>query len=193
MLDAIDKGEIQSWSLSSFQRTRMQMNADPKLRERARALMAAKAGDREEVVKKYQVALTTNGDSSRGKVVFEKVCAKCHKIDGKGADVGPDLATIRNRTASSLLGDILIPSRSIAQMYESYVVETASRGTLDGVIGQQTSTTITLVHEEGKQDVVPRADIKEMRVSNLSAMPEDLDKEVSTSQMADLLAYLKKP
>jgi putative membrane-bound dehydrogenase-like protein len=193
LLDAIDRGEIQSWSLSSGQRTRMQMNPDPQVRERARALMAAKAGDREDVVKKYQVALTANGDSSRGKAVFEKVCAKCHKMDGKGADVGPDLATIRNRTPSSLLGDILIPSRSIAQMYESYVVETASRGTLDGVIGQQTATTITLVHEEGKQDVVPRADIKEMRVSNLSAMPEDLDKEVSASQMADLLAYLKKP
>jgi putative heme-binding domain-containing protein len=78
-------------------------------------------------------------------------------------------------------------------MYESYVVETASRGTLDGVIAQQTATTITLAHEQGKQDVVPRADIKQMYVSNLSAMPEDLDKEVTTSQMADLLAYLKKP
>ncbi len=193
LLDAIDKGEIQSWSLPPRQRTQMQMNKDPQLRERARALLAAKAGDREAVVKKYQVALEAAGDSGRGKEVFERVCAKCHKMDGKGADVGPDLATIRNRTAGSLLGDILIPSRSIAQMYESYVVETASRGTLDGVIGQQTATTITLVHEQGKQDVVPRADIKNMYVSNLSAMPEDLDKEVSTAQMADLLAYLKKP
>ena len=193
LLDAIDKGEIQPWSLPPRQRTQMQMNKDPKLRERARTLLHEKAGDREAVVQKYQVALNTPGDSARGKAVFERVCSKCHKMDGKGSDVGPDLATVRNRTPGSLLGDILIPSRSIAQMYESYVVDTASRGTLDGVIGQQTSTTITLVHEQGKQDVVPRSDIRNMYVSNLSAMPEDLDKEVSESQMADLLAYLKKP
>lgn len=194
LLEAIDKGEIQPWSLPPRMRLQMQMNRDPGMRERARALIAAKAGDREEVVRRYQAALTTDGDAARGKAVFERTCAKCHKMDGAGAaDVGPDLATIRNRTAASLLGDILIPSRSIAQMYESYVVETASRGTLDGVISQQTATTITLVHEEGKQDAVPRSDIREMRVSNLSAMPEDLDKEVSVPQMADLLAYLKKP
>ncbi len=193
LLDAIDKGDIQPWSLSPRQRTQMQMHRDPQLRERARGLLAAKAGNREEVVTKYQVALTMTGDSSRGKAVFEQTCSKCHKMDGVGSDVGPDLATIRNRTAGSLLGDILIPSRSIAQMYESYVVETSSRGALDGVIAQQTSTTITLVHEKGKQDVVPRSDIKQMYVSNLSAMPEDLDKEVSTAQMADLLAFLKKP
>jgi hypothetical protein len=55
---------------------------------------------------------------------------------------------VRNRTPDSLLTDILIPSRSIAQMYEAYVVETVSGGTLEGVIGEQTSTTITLVHEQ---------------------------------------------
>jgi hypothetical protein len=41
--------------------------------------------------------------------------------------------------------------------------------------------------------VIPRSEIKQMYVSNLSAMPEDLDKEISPEQMADLVAYLKKP
>jgi putative heme-binding domain-containing protein len=64
---------------------------------------------------------------------------------------------------------------------------------LEGVMGEQSSTAITLVHEQGKKDVIPRAEIKQMYVSNLSAMPEDLDKEISPSQMADLIAYLRKP
>jgi len=107
--------------------------------------------------------------------------------------VGPDLASVRNRTAGALLGDILIPSRSIAQMYEAYVVETTSGTIVEGVIGEQTSTTITLVHEQQKKDVIPRSGIKQMYVSNLSAMPEDLDKELTPEQAADLIAYLKKP
>jgi len=157
-------------------------------------VLAAKAGNRDEVVKRYQAVVDkAAGDPPRGRVTFDKVCSKCHRMNGVGAEVGPDLATVRNRTADSLLADILIPSQSIAQMYEAYVVETASGGTLEGVIGEQTSTTITLVHEEGKKDVIPRSEIKQMYVSNLSAMPEDLDKEISPAQMADLIAYLKKP
>jgi len=194
LLAAIEKGEIQPWSLPLRQRIQMQMNRDPALRERARTLLAAKSGDREAVLKRYQSALdTSTGDAGQGRAVFERVCAKCHKMDGVGAEVGPDLATVRNRTASSLLGDILMPSRSIAQMYEAYVVELVSGGSLEGVIGEQTSTTITLVHEQGKKDLIARSNIKQMYVSNLSPMPEDVDKEVSTAQMADLIAYLKKP
>ena len=193
LLDAIERGDLQPWTLTLRQRIQMQMNRDAAMRERARGLLAAKAGNREEIRKRYQSVVEKGGDVARGPEVFERVCAKCHKLNGKGAEVGPDLATVRNRTPDALLTDILIPSRAIAQMYESYVVETIGGGTLEGVMGQQTSTTITLVHEQGKQDVIPRSQIKEMRVSNLSAMPEDIDKEVTPAQMADLIAYLKKP
>ncbi|MCU1337825.1 MAG: putative rane-bound dehydrogenase domain protein [Bryobacterales bacterium] len=194
LLDAIDKGNVQPWSLPLRQRIQMQMNRDPALRERARALLSAKAGNRDEVVKRYQGTLDkASGDPSQGRATFEKICAKCHKMNGVGSEVGPDLATVRNRTPDALLTDILIPSRSIAQMYEAYAVELISGGMLEGVIGEQTSNTITLVHEQGKKDVISRSEIKQMYVSNLSAMPEDLDKEISPAQMADVIAYLKKP
>lgn len=194
LLAAIEKGELQTWSLPARQRVQMQMNRDSALRERARTLLAAKAGDREAVLKRYlAVVEKTEGEPAKGKITFESICAKCHSMDGVGSDMGPDLATVRNRTAGSLLTDILIPSRSIAQMYESYVVDTNSNGTMEGVIGEQTSTTITLVHEQKKKDVISRAEIKQMYVSNLSAMPEDVDKEITPDQMAHLIAYLKKP
>ena len=84
-----------------------------------------------------------------------------------------------------------MPSKTIAQNYESYVVETRSNGIIEGVMGPQTPTAITIRHEEGKEDVIRRDDIKEMRITNLSAMPADLDKQVSVDQMADLLKFLK--
>jgi len=93
-----------------------------------------------------------------------------------------------------MLTNILIPSQSIAQGYESYVVETTGGATLDGVIGPQGPgpTTVTLRHEDGKQDVIQRQDIKNMYVTSLSAMPADLEKQIGVQQMADLLEYLKK-
>ena len=57
-------------------------------------------------------------------MVFERACARCHKLNGLGQDVGPDLATVRNRAPQHMLSDIIMPSASIAQNYESYVVET---------------------------------------------------------------------
>jgi hypothetical protein len=67
-----------------------------------------------------------------------------------------------------------MPNKSIAQGYESYVLETKSSGIIEGVLGPQTPTTFTIRHEDCKQDIVRRGDITVMRVTNLSAMPEDL-------------------
>jgi putative heme-binding domain-containing protein len=108
-----------------------------------------------------------------------------------GAEVGPDLATVQNQPKQMLLTDILMPSKSIAQGFEAYVVETVSGSTIDGVIGPQTPTSIALRHEDGKEDVIQRKDIKQMYVTNLSAMPGDLEKQIDVQQMADLLEYLK--
>src|SRR5215831_12469527 len=92
-------------------------------------------------------------------------------------DFGPDLATIRNRPPQLILPDIIMPNRSIAQNYESYVIETRSGWIVEGVIGQQTPNSITRRHEDGKQDVIQREDIKNIYMTSLSATPDDLDKQ----------------
>ena len=168
------------------------MNPDARLREAARSLLGEKAGEREGVLKRYEAAVDKTGDPERGRVVFERVCAKCHKLNGLGYDVGPDLATIRNRPAQLILPDIIMPNRSIAQNYESYVVERKSGGIVEGILGSQTPTTVTIRHEGGVDDVIRRDDVKELRVTKLSAMPADLDKQITVDQMADLLAFLKQ-
>jgi putative membrane-bound dehydrogenase-like protein len=191
LLAAIKDGVIQPWTLAFRHKRQLLMSRDPALRESARALLEERAGERETVLKRYEAALQMNGDPNRGRQVFERVCAKCHKLNGVGHDVGPDLATIRNRPPQLILPDIIMPNKSIAQNYESYVIETRSGGIVEGVIGPQTPNTITLRHEDGKQDVIQRQDIKNIYVTNLSAMPDDLDKQVSVDQMADLLKFLK--
>jgi putative heme-binding domain-containing protein len=142
-------------------------------------------------LKLYEAALQMKGDPQKGQQVFERVCSKCHKLSGLGHEVGPDLATVRNRPPQLILPDIIMPNKSIAQGYESYVIETRSSGIVDGVLGPQSPTTITIRHEEGKEDIIRRDDIRDMHVTNLSAMPADLEKQVSVQDMADLLKYIK--
>jgi putative membrane-bound dehydrogenase-like protein len=191
LLEAIERDTVQPWTLAFRHKRQPLMSRDAALREAARSLLEERAGERENVLKRYQAALEKSGDPQKGRVVFERVCAKCHTLNGVGHEVGPDLATVRNRSPQRILSDIMMPSTSIAQNYESYVVDTTSSGVIEGVMRSQTPTTITIRHEEGRDDVIRRADIKDMRITNLSAMPADVDKQVSVDEMADLLAFLK--
>jgi putative membrane-bound dehydrogenase-like protein len=191
IVDALRKGEIQPWSLAFRHRRQLIMHRDATIRDAARPLLAGGQGQRAEVIARYQAALDRTSDAGRGKAVFESVCAKCHKLNDAGADVGPDLATVRHQPKQFLLSAILDPNESISQGFEAYVVETVSGALLDGVLGPQTATTITLRHEEGREDVIQRQDIRRMYAAELSAMPADLEQQIDVQQMADLLEYIK--
>ena len=191
ILAALQNGEIQPWTLAFRHRRQLVMHQNPEIRETARKLFENAHGDRSKIIAEYQPALTKPANAENGRAVFKSICAKCHKLDGVGADVGPDLATVRHQPKQVLLTAILDPSQSLSQGFEAYVVETFSGATLDGVLGPQTSTAITLKHEEGKQDVVQRKDIRNMYTANLSAMPADLEKQIGLQQMADLLEFVK--
>jgi putative heme-binding domain-containing protein len=189
-LDAIKHENVPAWTLSFGQKRRLLMHENPELRQIARALFEEKTGERAAVLMRYETALNLNGDATRGEQVFKNVCSKCHLKNGIGAEFGPDLGTVRNRAASLLLVDILMPSKSIEQQYETYVVERKSGGSVDGVLGSETPVTIVLHQEEGKKIVIPRNDIQRMYAGSLSAMPPDLEKQIDPQKMADLLKFL---
>ena len=193
LVDALRNGNVQAWTLSFWQKRDLLMNEDPAIRDRARPLLEEAPGGREAVVKRYQAALDLTADTRRGAQVFTEACSKCHRLNGQGAEVGPDLGSVRRRAPALLLADILVPSRAIAQNYESHVVETDSGDTHDGVVAAQSPTAVVLRREGGEETVVPRARIRKMYASNLSAMPADLEQQIDLQQMADLLAYLTAP
>jgi putative heme-binding domain-containing protein len=192
LVAALQKGDVQTWTLDFGQKRDLIMNDDPEIRALARPLLEQPPEEREKVLKRYEAALDREGDPRRGREVFDRVCAKCHRLEGQGAQVGPDLGSIRNRAPSLLLADILLPSRAIAQNYESYVVETASGDVLEGIVASQTSSALVLRREGAQERVVPRSEIRKMYASNLSAMPADLEQQVDVAQMTDLLALLTR-
>ncbi len=190
LIAALKAGDVQPWTLAFRHRRRLIMSDDPSIRAAARPLLEPSAGEREKVVKRYEAAFDRRADAARGREVFKSICVKCHRFAGLGVQVGPDLATVQNQPKQALLEDILMPNKTIAQGYEAYVVVTTG-GNFDGVLGAQTPTTIALRHEDGKEDILQRKDIKDMYVTNVSAMPGDLEKQIDIQQMADLLEFLK--
>src|SRR5207247_9537824 len=106
------------------------------VRERAEKVLAAAIDpNRQKLVDTYLPA-TASGDRARGKLVFTKRCANCHRLEGAGYNVGPDLAALATRSADYLLTAILDPNRAVEDRYLEYVVLTADGRQLNGKIGR---------------------------------------------------------
>jgi putative membrane-bound dehydrogenase-like protein len=192
LLDAIESDKIQPWALGPARTNQLLRHADPAIKARAEKILGdSRMGDRKSVYQKYLPALRLSGDPERGRRVYEKACAECHKVGNTGHEVGPDLKGVVTRYKEALLTDILLPNQQIEGGYEEYEVETTDGRTLTGVLAKETTTTLTLRRAKGQEDTVLRSSVKNLRSLSVSPMPEDLEKQISVQEMADLFAFIK--
>ena len=190
LIDAIESDLIRAGQLDPARRTQLLESSDPSIRERARTLLGeSAASNRSAVIDAYQDAI--DGDPDRGRLVFRRVCSTCHKAEGDGAEVGPDLATVTNRTREDLLIHILDPNREVLPQYLNYNVATIDGRVLSGQVASESPNSITLRRAEGITDVIPRDQIDEIASTGLSLMPEGIEADVTQEEMADLISYLK--
>ena len=136
-------------------------------------------------------ALDLAGSPERGLAVFKGTCATCHVAAGIGVEVGPNLATVTNRTPEDLVVHILDPNREVAANYVNYSVATVDGRVATGLIADETAGALTLKRAEAVTDVIPRDRIEQIASSGQSLMPEGLEKDRTPQDFADLLAFLK--
>ncbi|HKB02153.1 MAG TPA: PVC-type heme-binding CxxCH protein, partial [Gemmataceae bacterium] len=192
VLDALEKKQILSAEVDAAARQRLLAHASPAVRERAGKLLAGGIdADREKVIAAYRPALTKAGDRERGKQIFTKACAACHKVGDVGKGLGPDLTALTDKSPEYLLTNVLDPNRAVEARYVAYTAQTADGRSLVGFLSAETATSITLVATDGKETTILRADLESLVGSGKSVMPEGLEKDVSVEQMADLLTFLR--
>jgi putative membrane-bound dehydrogenase-like protein len=192
LLKAVKEGTVPPWSLGPAHTQQLLQSHDPSIESLAHSLLGEAAqSDRKAVYNRYLPALSRKGDPQKGRKVYERVCSECHKLGDTGSEVGPDLRTVTTHYKEALMADILMPNLNIESGYEEYLVEGADGQTITGILAKETPTSITLRRRKGEEDTVLRSSIKSMRSLSVSPMPEDLDKNVSIEQMADLIAYIK--
>jgi len=62
---------------------------------------------------------------------------------------------------------------------------------LAGMLIEETGASLTLAAQEGKQTVIARGDVEQIKSSGKSLMPEGIEKDVTPAEMADLVVYLR--
>ena len=100
---------------------------------------------------------------------------------------------VANKTPLYLLTEMLDPNRNVDTRYLEYVASTRAGRTVTGVLAAETATSITLRGQEGREEVLPRAELESLQSSGRSLMPEGLEQFLSKQDLADLIAFLTAP
>jgi putative heme-binding domain-containing protein len=129
-------------------------------------------------------------DSSLGAKVFEKHCANCHQLGGKGAKVGPQLDGIGSRGLDRLMEDILDPNRNVDQTLRATNLALKNGQVISGLLAREEGEIFVMVDSQGKEVRVPRSSVEERTTSPLSPMPANLVDQVNEQDFYQLMAFL---
>jgi putative membrane-bound dehydrogenase-like protein len=144
----------------------------------------------------WRKELAQEGNAAAGERVFFHLrgprCAVCHRLDGRGGQVGPDLSVIGlSNDRNKLMESILTPSKEIAPAFTTWILTMRDGKTLTGVIvSENFDSTITFADPDGKRYILKRLDIDERRASPQSLMPDNLHLQMTRREFRDVLAYL---
>lgn len=192
LLEAIETGAIAAADVPPVRRTLLMKSADAAVRARAERVFGGEttATERRAVIERYRTALEDAGDAARGRSVFIRDCANCHRLGGEGHDVGPALVTVRGRTRAEVLEHILDPNREVSPHFLEFVVQTGDGRVQTGIIAAETPTSITLRQPDARQATVLRSEIEAVTSSGKSLMPEGLEQKISPEEMRDLIEFV---
>jgi putative membrane-bound dehydrogenase-like protein len=150
-------------------------------------------GDKQKIIEAKK-ATVMNGpvNKDRGHDLFVKNCGVCHQLNGEGASllVGPDLTGVGRGTLDLLLNNVIDPDQIIGAGYENVIVETNDGDAHSGRLVEETDQYVKLLAAGPKEDVIPKKDIKERRISNKSVMPEGFEQILKDDEFRDLIRYV---
>jgi len=142
-----------------------------------------------------QVPDLAGGDPVKGEQVYNSEtakCASCHKINGKGGDVGPDLTNQADRDLAAIYRDINEPSATIHPDYVQYIVATKDGQVLAGIVRAEGEDAVKVIDATSKTSIIPRSEIEDLRPGSASLMPVGLAGAIGEERMKDLVVYLRR-
>jgi len=132
-------------------------------------------------------------DPIRGKVIFEGKggCLSCHRVNGNGSRVGPDLSDIgkQRHFADQLERSILDPDAEILPQNRPVRLVTKDGATITGQILNHDTFSVQLLDSKEQLVSVLASSLREFRFIDKSPMPSYRDK-LTTKEIEDLVAYL---
>jgi putative membrane-bound dehydrogenase-like protein len=131
------------------------------------------------------------GRLGQGRTLFEAQCAACHRVQGKGNEVGPDLTALTDLSFSSLLTAIVDPNAALEDKFVMHTIKPSKGEELVGAIQSETSTAIFLKLADGSERILLKKEVREVQSMGRSLMPEGFGASHRPQDLADLIKYLQ--
>lgn len=137
-----------------------------------------------------------SGDVERGRRLFGESnvlqCRTCHAVAGQGGGVGPALDRVGTRlNRQQLIESLLEPSKVIAPEYRTWIAVTDEGKSFTGLVIDRTKDNVAIVDAAGKRTDLAVATIEQLEPLSTSLMPEQLLRDLTIQEAADLFGHLE--
>ena len=130
------------------------------------------------------------GDSGRGRELFESTCARCHRVNGVGGRLGPDLSRIaRVRTRDVLTREIRDPSVNVRAGYHAVSLVTEDGQTVRGAVKREDAFSIQVLDMRERLQGYVKETLQDIARPERSLMPAYGPSRLADGELDDLLAY----
>jgi putative heme-binding domain-containing protein len=141
---------------------------------------------------KLTPAVLAKADPAKGRAIYERTCAACHKLFGEGAEIGPELTGGQRESIDHWLDNILDPSALVGQGYELHQIEKNDGTIVMGMLAAENDGELIL-RMVGVETRVAKKDVKSNKALGQSMMPEGLLGGMSEEEVRNLIGYLMAP
>ena len=137
-------------------------------------------------------SVSTVGDATRGRALFDGkgTCATCHRVNGSGSRLGPDLSDVGQlRRAVDLQRSLLEPDAEVLGNNRFYHVTTKDGVTTTGRLLNLDTFTVQLLDSKEQLRSFVKADLRDHGFAEKSPMPS-YKNTLSAQELADVVSYL---
>ena len=132
---------------------------------------------------------------NNGKQIFTVAnCISCHKMDGVGQAIGPDLTKLAEEyKPADILREMLDPSAKINEKFQTYAILTKDGKVITGLILEENADELKIIENplaKAEPTIIKIEDIESRTKSKTSIMPKGLLDKLTRDEILDLVAYV---
>jgi putative heme-binding domain-containing protein len=132
----------------------------------------------------------SSGNAANGQRLFAANCASCHRVNGRGGRLGPDLTRIGNQPRQAIARSIREPSAELVSGFEPVTIVTRDGRQVRGARKSEDPFSIQIMDTRERLQGYLKADVRSVTRETKSLMPDFGPDRLNDQDLNDLLGFL---